>query len=108
MTSNLVSVCGIYSRHPYVAFNMFDKFINPLPLIWGLCVIISNIVANGVASVHIRRVASRRMAYLLKNFSIGTSLNLPPLPHRVHTTDGPLPVLFYLHEDICRLYSSYH
>lgn len=34
-------------RHPYVAFNMFDKFINPIPMIWGLTIILGNLVTNG-------------------------------------------------------------
>ena len=34
-------------RHPYVAFNMFDKFINPIPMIWGLTIICGNLLTNG-------------------------------------------------------------
>ncbi|KAL3917554.1 MAG: hypothetical protein SGILL_004659 [Bacillariaceae sp.] len=34
-------------RHPYVAFNMFDKFINPLPMLWAIVVIIGNLITNG-------------------------------------------------------------
>ena len=33
-------------RHPYTAFNMFDKFVNPLPMLWAIVVIIGNLITN--------------------------------------------------------------
>jgi cellulose synthase/poly-beta-1,6-N-acetylglucosamine synthase-like glycosyltransferase len=37
----------IWRSHPYVAFNMIDKFINPIPVLYGCFLIISNICKYG-------------------------------------------------------------
>ncbi|CAB9519933.1 Glycosyl transferase family 2 [Seminavis robusta] len=37
----------IWWRHPYVCFNMWDKFLNPLPLLFGVALIIWNTATFG-------------------------------------------------------------
>ena len=82
---------------------MFDKFINPLPLIWGLCVIISNIVANGVASV--TYVVLPVVAWLI--FSRIFRLIPHLIYHPSHTVYIPLMVLFQYYFTFMKIYAAF-
>ena len=82
---------------------MFDKFINPLPLIWGMCVIISNIVANGVASV--TYVVLPVVAWLI--FSRIFRLIPHLIYHPSHTVYIPLMVLFQYYFTFMKIYAAF-
>ena len=82
---------------------MFDKFINPLPLIWGLCIITTNTVTNGAATV--TYVVLPVIAWLI----LSRLFRLIPhlIYHPSHIVYIPLMILFQYYFTFSKVYAAF-
>jgi cellulose synthase/poly-beta-1,6-N-acetylglucosamine synthase-like glycosyltransferase len=94
----------IWRRYPYVAFNMIDKFINPLPVLYGCYVIVSNILKYGF-------IQATYYVILPVGVWLLVSRVIRLLPHLIrkptHTVYIPVLVVFQYYFTFMKIYAAF-